>query len=126
MTLSPIDLNHGQRPFWIRNETDPPHIYALGVELDAGALIVSPDPYTCYCRFQAFPSPADALVWLRREVGPRTPLVLAWDERPLDWDVPFSEEEVPFVKPAASWRPAVLSQLSESGRFLEVPVAEIH
>jgi hypothetical protein len=98
-------LNGGQRPFRLQHAADSVRVYALGAELQDAALLLAPDPYTGYPRFHAFVSAGEALLWLQRELGTATPVILVWDERPLETDIPFVEDDVELVKPRASWRP---------------------
>jgi hypothetical protein len=91
-----------QRPFWLKHEADPCRIYALGVELAAGALVLWLDPHTEQHRFSGFLSAGDALLQLQREFGPTTPLIVVWDERPMEDDIPFVEEELTITKARAA------------------------
>jgi hypothetical protein len=96
-----------QRPFWLQHEADPTLIYGLGVELAAGALVVWLDPYSGHNRFTGFLSAGDALLQLQRQFGPATPLIVVWDERPVDDDTPFVEEELTITKARVADLPGV-------------------
>jgi hypothetical protein len=96
---------NGQRPFRLQHDDEPAHVYGLGAELDDAALLLTPNPYTGYPTFHRFVSPGEALLWLQAELGGAIPLILVWDERPIEKDIPFVEEDVDLVKPLASWRP---------------------
>jgi hypothetical protein len=87
-----------QRPFWLQPESDPTCVYGLGVELDAGALVTWLDQSTGRIRFAGFLSAADALLQLQRQFGRRVPLIIVWDDRPIEPDVPFMEEEIVLTK----------------------------
>jgi hypothetical protein len=96
-----VEQHQEQRPFWLRHEADPIRIYGLGVELAAGALVLWLDPFTGQNRFHGFLSAADALLQLQRQLGPATPLIVVWDERPFDDDIPFVEEDFIITKAKA-------------------------
>jgi hypothetical protein len=90
-----VEPHTEQRPFWLTHEKDAPiHKYALGIETDTGALVVWLDPRTGHNRFGSFLSAGHTLLQLQQELGPYAPLILVWDERPIEDDIPCREEEI--------------------------------
>jgi hypothetical protein len=98
-----VDLNGGQRPFWLQHAQDCTRIYAIGVcQRTTNTVFVTwLDPNTGYCRHAQFASTAEALDSVQALLGPTTPLALIWDERTPDPDTPAVEEELLLIKASA-------------------------